>query len=169
MPVKQPQKKKIVRRTTMPRVTNNDLQASLIRMEESIKPLAEAASKVPGLQEAQIRAEGRVNEHDTQIKVLFKNDTDRTAKVEAVDRKVDTRNATQRAVVATLGAVSCLIMAVIGYFVSQQSSSLAAISDNTSKTAAAMINLDKRLTVAEYQIAHIQTQPASSAKDGDNK
>lgn len=157
-------KKNTVRRNSMPRVTNNDIQASIIRLEEGMKPLVEAAARVPSLQEGQIRAEGSLKEHDTQIKALFKRADSGDTNTAELKTSVSTNVATHRAIFGTLLAVASIVMAVIGYFVSQQSSTLAAISDNTSKTAAAVISLDKRLTLAEYQLAHTQADPASTTK-----
>lgn len=154
----------------MPRVTNSDINDRLIRLEEVVKPVVEGISRVISLQEQQIRTEGALKEHDSKINVLFDQteklgtsvDQIKSTDTPHVNNKVDKHISADRAVIATLTAVMALVMAVIGYFVNQQSSALHDIADNTSKTAAAAIALDKRLTIAEYQLSNITRAPASA-------
>lgn len=175
MPLKpKSQKNNTVRKTTMPRVTNQDLNDRLIRMEEFVKPLAEAAARVPALQEAQIRTEGALKDHDSKIVVLFGKaqdhdkslDTITKEAIPAVSKEIGTSRASAKAVASTLAAVAGIAMMIIGYFVSQQSSAMKDIVENTSKTAGLVIAIDKRLTLAEYELSKLQAAPAAV---GDHK
>lgn len=171
-----------------PRVTNNDLNERLIRIETATGQLTTATAEtaqavrqtndsVQKLSDSAIRTESSVKEHESKIGNLYTKVDDlnrgqsdlREKAIQPVAEKTNKIINYGTAIGSVVALMSGGATALGMWFLNQQASALQSISENVRQVVQAQQQLDHRLTIVELKQQLGITPANQKQSEGDTK